>query len=221
MFKKTVIGVCGLFFAAALSIPAFADQSIGYQKYFNEGVKAFKDNDDQEALRCFKIAQIYDPADEELNRYIDILEKKGVTIELPPSASAPEESAGYKYYLAKGVEAYRNHETSQAVHYFNLAIIFNPDSQEADNYLRLLSQKVSFPEENQPRPLTAVAQPAYVAPVEQPIPQKQPEEQSIAQQQLQPPEQPQPSAVVPEAYLCSAISPKTADPNLIVIPDHQ
>ena len=68
MIKKLVIGVCGLVFVAALSFPAFADQSIGYQQYFNEGVKSFKEHDDQKALRCFKIAQIYDPSDEELNR---------------------------------------------------------------------------------------------------------------------------------------------------------
>ncbi len=75
---------------AALSLPAFADQSIGYQEYFNEGVKAFKEHDDQKALRCFKIAQIYDPADEELNRYLSILDKRGVVLELPPSQVPPE-----------------------------------------------------------------------------------------------------------------------------------
>ena len=78
MIKRIVIGVCGLVFVAALSFPAFADQSIGYRQYFNEGVKAFKEHDDQKALRCFKIAQIYDPADRALNLYLDVLKKRGV-----------------------------------------------------------------------------------------------------------------------------------------------
>src|SRR5665213_846419 len=98
MFKNIVIGVCGLVFVAALSCPAFADQSIGYQRYFHEGVKAFKNHDDQKALRCFKIAQIYDPSDDEINKYLSILEQREVVLESAASRLSPQNSIGYRYY---------------------------------------------------------------------------------------------------------------------------
>ena len=143
MIKKTVIGVCGLVFWAALSLPAFADQSIGYQEYFNEGVKAFKEHDDQKALRCFKIAQIYDPTDEAVNKYIHLLQDQAGSEETPETQSPPEGAVGYKYYLALGIGAFQKNEINKAVHYFNLALIFNPDSTEADQYLRTLSSSAN------------------------------------------------------------------------------
>ncbi len=72
--KRIAIGGLGLIFAAALSVPALADQSIGYQYYFKEGLKAFKQHNSHKALRFFLIAQIYDPNDTDLNGYINILE---------------------------------------------------------------------------------------------------------------------------------------------------
>ena len=224
MFRKIVIGVCGFVLAAAVSIPAFADQSIGYQQYFNEGVKAYKKHDDQKAIRCFKIAQIFDPSDEETSRYIDILEQKGVTLELPVPTGPADESVGYKYYLARGVEAYQDHEISQAVHYFNLAIIFNPDSKEADRYLQLLSQKVSFPEANQLRHLTAAAQPVIEQPVaeypvaeqpnvKQPVVEKPVVEQTVAEQPaVEQPAAEQPAAKQPVAEQLVAEQPVVQQP---------
>ncbi len=85
MSKKIVLGVCGLVFVAALSSSAIADQSIGYQYYFKKGVKSFDEHDDQKALRYFKIAQIYDPNDEDLNKFLDILKQRGVVLGFLPS----------------------------------------------------------------------------------------------------------------------------------------
>ena len=146
MIKKIVIGVCGLVFVAALSFPAFADQSIGFRQYFKEGVKAFKEDDDQEALRCFKIAQIYDPSDAQLNRYLSILEQRGVILELHLSQLPPEKSIGYRYYLSKGVEAFRKRDYKKAIYDFNIAIIFYPDSKEANWYLQILGRPLPQPQ---------------------------------------------------------------------------
>ncbi len=215
MNKKTVIWVCALVFVTALSVPALADQSIGYQQYFNKGVNAFKEHDDQKALRCFKIAQIYDPSDEEVKKYIDILEKKGEALELPPSTLPPDESIGYKYYLAKGIEAYQKHETSLAVRYFNLTVIFNPDSREADNYLQLLSQKVTFTEEHQSRPLTAVEQPVVEqavveqAVIAQPVVEKPAAVQAVAQQ-----------PVVEQPQVIAQVRPPAATPQAVIYVAH-
>ena len=148
MIRKTLIWGLGLVVVAALNLPAFADQSIGFQEYFRKGVKAFEAHDEAEALRCFKIAEIYDPNDVQLKKYLDILKQEGVTYELPPSTVPPEESIGYKYYLQKGMEAYQSHDTTKAIYYFNIALIFYPDSKEADRYLRMMAQPV--PQKVQP-----------------------------------------------------------------------
>ncbi len=152
MIKKTVIWVCGLVFVAALSTPVFADQSIGYRQYFNAGVKAFKEHDDQKALRCFKIAQIYDPSDEGLNKYLVILDQRGVVLELPHSQLPPEQSIGYRYYLSEGFKAFQIHDDKKAIRYFKIAKIFYPDSKETDRYLRILYQRqgISFLPESFP-----------------------------------------------------------------------
>jgi len=140
---------------ANCSSSAFADQSIGFQEYFKEGVKAFKEHDDQEALRCFKIAQIYDPSDVEVNRYISILEEKAANVDLASSSQTlPKESIGYRYYLEAGINAYQAHDNIKAIHYFNLAIVFNPDSKEVDQYLQDLSQSTSI----SPSPITVSEQ---------------------------------------------------------------
>src|ERR1700674_2385681 len=106
MIRNPVIWVLGLFFVAVNYTTAFADQSIGYQYYFNEGVKAFKEHDDPKALRCFKIAQIYDPNDAQLNTYIDTLDQRRAVLDqnppqtigpLPPSA-APQAIAQPQSY---------------------------------------------------------------------------------------------------------------------------
>jgi hypothetical protein len=86
MIKRTVIGVCGLFLVLVFSSPVSANQSIGYQYYFKKGVQAFKQHDDPKALRCFKIAQIYDPKDVKVNQYINILIQRGVMMETYASA---------------------------------------------------------------------------------------------------------------------------------------
>ena len=64
MVKIFTTWVCVLVIASAFALPALADQSIGYQDCFKKGVKAFYEHDDQEALRYFKIAHIFDPTDE-------------------------------------------------------------------------------------------------------------------------------------------------------------
>ncbi len=211
MIKKLVIGVCGLVLAAAFSFPAFADQSIGYQQYFNEGVKAFKEHDDQKAFRCFKIAQSYDPADEELNRYLDVLKKRGVVLVLPASLVSPGESTGYRYYFSEGIKAFKNHDDKKATHYFTTAIIFNPDSKEADRYLRILSTPVVVAEgppvvapqaiapqipEQLNLPLTQ-SQPAAVI-MPQPAPAVPAAQAIIQPQPYSPSVQPQPAAVTPK-----------------------
>ncbi len=209
MIKKTVMWVCGLVFIAALSFPAFADQSTGYQQYFNEGVKAFKEHDDQKALRCFKIAQIYDPSDEELNRYLSILKQRGVVLELPASQAAPEQSIGYRYYLNEGIEAFEKHDYKKAIHDFTIAVIFNPDSKEADRYLRILSVPVvaKIPTMVPVPQVIAQAQPVAIMP--QPAPAV-PAAQAVGQQQPYLPSlQPQPAAAAlkPTAYV-TALKPK-------------
>jgi hypothetical protein len=164
MIKKFVIlGLCFVF-VAALPLPAFADQSIGYREYFKEGVKAFKEHDDQKAIRCFKIAQIYDPADKDLNLYLDILKNRGVVLELPVPQVPPEKSIGYRYYLSGGVMAYLMHDNKKAVRYFKIAIIFNPASKEAERYSKMLLQRqgLSFPVENPPSEL-----PSRIIPVQE------------------------------------------------------
>src|ERR1039457_4023364 len=145
MIKKFVIWGLGLVFVVAFSFPAFADQSIGYRHYFNEGVKAFGEHDDQKAFRCFKIAQIYDPKDEELNKYLDVLEQRGIVLELHPSGLPPEETIGFRYYFSGGVEAFNNYNDTKAIRYFKIALIFNPYSKESEQYLRLLYQRQGLP----------------------------------------------------------------------------
>ena len=127
--------VCGLVFVVVFSIPAFADQSIGYRQYFKEGVKAFKDLDDQKALRCFKIAQIYDPPNnEDLNSYLDILEQRGVILEIHLS-QPPEESIGYRYYLSGGIQALDRHDNQKAIRYYH--------SRVYSGFLTLLLKKLT------------------------------------------------------------------------------
>ena len=144
MIKKTVIGVCGLVFVAAFSLPAFADQSIGYQQYFNEGVKAFKEHDDQKAFRCFKIAQIYDPADEDLNKYLNILDQRGVVLEPQAPVVPPEQSTGYRYYFSEGIKAFQKYDDQKAIRYFKIALIFNSDSKESDTVFKDFEPKARF-----------------------------------------------------------------------------
>src|SRR5208337_4035139 len=107
------------------------------------------------ALRCFKIARIYDPADEGLNRYLDILGQRGVILELNPSQLPPEQTIGYRYYFSGGVRAFQKHDDKKAIRYFTLALIYNPDSKEADRYLEFLAQKhgVNIPIKNQTLPV--------------------------------------------------------------------
>ncbi len=217
MIKKSVIGVCGLVFMAALSFPAFADQSIGYQQYFNEGVKAFKEHDDQKALRCFKIAQIYDPADRDLNLYLDVLKKRGVILELPPSQLPPEQSIGYRYYLKEGIEALGKHDDKKAIHYFNIAIIFDPNSKKADRYLEILGQPIPqvIPQSQslplvQPQQVAVISQPQPYSPSVQPqpaviMPQPAPAvpaAQAVAQPQpYSSSAQPQPAVIMPQPVI--------------------
>jgi|GEM_PF-2223939 len=200
MIKKCVIWGLGLVFVAALPFSAFADQSIGYREYFKEGVKAFKEHDDQKALRYFKIAQIYDPDDNELKRYMGILDQRGVILELPPSLVPPEESIGYRYYLSEGIKAFQRHDDKKAIRYFTIAVIFNPASKEADRYLRILS--VPAVPEVPPAPAPqAIVKVLHViqTPKQANIPQEQkpaytlPVGLAIVQ--------PQPSAVIPKSIV--------------------
>jgi len=141
MIKKSVIWVCGLVFAAALASPAIADQSIGYQFYFKEGVRSFKDHDDQKALRCFKIAQIYDPHDKKLKPYLEILQKRGVVLRIIPSKLPPERSIGFQYYFNGGLEAFHHFDDQKAIRYFEIALVFYPGSRESLRYLDILSHR--------------------------------------------------------------------------------
>jgi len=158
MFKKTIIwGLC-VVFVAILAMPASADQSIGYQEYFKEGVKAFNSHDDQKALRCFKIAQIYDPGDEQLKSYLDILEKRGVSLELHPSPFPPEKTIGYIYYFNGGIKAFQVHNDKKAILYFKIALIFNPASKAAEWYLKILYSRrgMIFPAPTEEKQTSAV-----------------------------------------------------------------
>lgn len=211
MKKKIITGVCGLVLVAAFSFAcpvlvavAFADQSVGYQEYFNEGVKAFKEHDDQKALRSFKIAQIYDSSDEQLNNYISILEKRAVSVE-QHSSLHPDESVGYRYYLNKGIEAFQAHDNKKAAHYFNIAIIFNPDSKEADQYLENLGQAVS----------QVSSQPSVPVVQEISQPQALPSVQSQETQQPQVNPQQVPSTAASEV---SKPAPSTQPPQAVSVP---
>jgi len=141
MKRRILTWGLGLVLVAAFAFPALADQSIGYQEYFNKGVAAFNEHDDQKAFRCFKIAQIYDPKSEDLNRYLDVLEQRGVSLELHPSQLPPEQTIGFRYYFSGGVEAFNNHNDEKAIRYFKIAKIFNPYSAESDEYLKILYQR--------------------------------------------------------------------------------
>src|ERR1035441_9600029 len=120
MINKSIKWVVGVVLLAFCHTYAFADQSTGFQQYFNEGVKAFKEHDDQKAIRCFKIAQIYDPSDKTLNRYLTILDQRGVVLELLPSSVPPEKTIGYRYYLSGGIIAFKEHDNEKAVRYFKI-----------------------------------------------------------------------------------------------------
>jgi len=166
-----------------ISVPAFADQSTGYQYYFNEGVKAFKEHDDREALRCFKIAQIYDPNDDELKRYLSVLDQQGVVVELPSSQLSPQQGVGYRYYLKAGIKAFWEHDKEKAVRYLTIAIIFDPSSQEADRYLRILATPAvvqPYQPSAQPQPSSTVT-PKSTVYVAAPKPKQAPTMISLSQ----------------------------------------
>jgi len=215
MNRTLIIGLCGLVFVALFSFSALADQSIGYKQYFNEGVKAFKEHDDQEALRCFKIAQIYDPSDKELKNYINTLEQRSITLEVNKSTLPPEDSIGYKYYLKAGIEALQNHDKIKAIHDFNLALTFYPDSKDADRYLEELGQVIAQTRvlpTLQPQVQPVQPQQAEVKPqvAEQP-PEQQSSQQAAAvfQPPVQPPVQPPQSQTVSAPQLPAAASKGT------------
>ena len=210
------MGVCVLVFLAAFSFPAFADQSIGFKQYFNEGVKAFKEHDDQKALRCFKLAQIYDPTDEDLKEYYLFLSQRGVVLELPVSRLPPEKSIGYKYYFENGIKAFRQYDDEKAIRYFKIAKIFYPGSKESDRYLRILYQRqgLNFLPENENVPAVP-SLPQAVAPqiTEQAqLPENIPKPLPQAQAAVEVPAVSSPSAVVPsmpEQVQYSANTPNT------------
>ncbi|MBF0570682.1 MAG: hypothetical protein HQL12_02300 [Candidatus Omnitrophica bacterium] len=212
MRKRYLIWGFGLVFISAFAFSALADQSIGYQQYFKEGVKAFHEHDDAKALRCFKIAQIYDPSDEQLNKYIRILEKKAVTFEPSPSELSPEESIGFKYYLSQGIEAFQKHDNKKAAYYFNIAIIFDPDSKEADQYLETLGQSVRQVVIPQAQPLLPLpsqheeaisqtfpsVQPRQEEVIPQPVPTVPQQQEAVMPSQLLAPVQPQQVRAMPQ-----------------------
>ncbi len=92
MIKQFAVWVFGLIFVAALSFPAFADQSIGFRYYFKEGVKALKKHNYPRALRCFEIAQIFDPNDKDNNKYINSLELKPSSVIAQSQPSPPSQA---------------------------------------------------------------------------------------------------------------------------------
>jgi hypothetical protein len=200
MIKKTVIWVCGLVFVSALSFPAFADQSIGYKQYFTKGVQAFKDHDDQKALRCFKIAQIYDPANPDLIKYLNILDNMGVVLEQHPSNVPAEESIGYNYYLNGGIKAFEQHDNQKAIRYFSIAIIYYPDSKEADRYLQILSQPnpYSSPIQVPPAQIQTVTH-VTTQSVPQVLPENHPVTTAPEVQSYLPPAQTEPVSVAAQA----------------------
>jgi len=192
MLKKTVIwGIFLFLFVVALSSFASADQSTGYQQYYNEGVKAFKEHDDQKALRCFKIAQVYGPAEEDINQYLDVLNKKGVTLELSSSHVPPERSIGYRYYFSEGIKAFQKYDIKKALRYFKIAKIFDPASKESERYLSILDQMQGI--ENPPQPVAHAVVPQV--PVVTKISQSPVAQATVHQQTLSPPAaQSQPAA---------------------------
>ncbi|MDE1920417.1 MAG: hypothetical protein KGJ09_02195 [Candidatus Omnitrophica bacterium] len=220
--KKSVIWVCGLACMAALSFPAYADQSIGYQKYYQKGVRAFNDHDDQDALRFFKIAQIYDPYAPQLQDYLAVLKRRGVVLPSVESHGHPWESEGYKYYMDAGIKAYKAQDNKDAIHYFKIAKIYWPASKEAQDYLKLLGVP-------QPPVSPAVAPPAQVAlpvvqaqappvPAQVPVPvtvpavqQPQPLPQSVVQQ---PPQVTAPAAV----SVAVKVQPTAPQPAAVPVP---
>jgi len=212
MIKKYAGWVCGIVLLGAFSSPAAADQSLGFKQYFKEGIRAYQSHDDQRALHCFKIAHIYDPADQQVNEYLSILEQRGVVLEINLS-KPPENSIGYVYYFNGGVKAFRLHDDEKATRYFKIAKIFWPGSKDADHYLILLGvpqeelppskfvmpalpprpQMPSFPQINIPPP-------EVVTPF---VPNVQP--QNITPQEVQP----QPTEVVQQPSEVKQLTPQS------------
>jgi len=219
MIKKSVIWGLGLILAFAFAFPAFADQSIGYRQYFNEGVKAFQKHDDQKALRCFKIAQIYDPTDADLNKYLAILDQRGIVLELQPSQLPPDESIGYKYYLSGGIKAFADHNNEKAIRYFKIAQIFNPDSKEALHYLIILGQGppvFEIPPVYVPAP-EVVVQPKNIVEVPPVIVQPQPHKPENIPEEKQPVVVPVPEVIVEPKNIVEA--PQEQQPVVVPVPE--
>ncbi|MDE2027950.1 MAG: hypothetical protein KGK03_06815 [Candidatus Omnitrophica bacterium] len=203
--KKSVIWVCGLACAAALSIPALADQSIGYQEYFQKGVKAFNAHDDQRALRFFKIAQVYDPYAPELEDYLAVLKRRGVVLQPAVFHGKPAESEGYTFYMAAGIKAFKAQDDKDAIRYFKIAQIYWPQSKEAKLYLNILiSQPLTPQSKAAVRPAPQASAPTAApapAPAPTPAPAPAPAPAPVAQPQpqvvkIQPPA-PKPAVVSP------------------------
>jgi hypothetical protein len=216
MLKKLVIGVCGLFLVLAFAAPAPADQSIGYQEYYNKGVKAFKEHDDQKALRCFAIAEIYDPSDKDLRSYLSILSQRGVVLVPPPAELHPEQSIGYRYYLSKAFKAFGVHDHKNAIRYFKIARIFNPSSKETLRYLTVLGVPP-------PKPLPPVQMPVAVLP-QQVVPataapevEEQPKEEAQPQPTIEETQVPvsQEAQPIQEAPPVPTTTPTAAQPQSI------
>ena len=171
MFRKTVKWVLGFCLVTLCHSSAFADQSIAYQRYFNEGLKAYNEHDDQKALRCFKLAQIFDSSDKKLSDYIAILEKRASNPE-PSVASIPiGQMTGFHYYLKMGIEAFHNKDIPLATHYFRIAEIFNPYSQEVEGYLEKIGQEPAMTEpsvQEPAQPRTIEVSPVIVQTAEEP-----------------------------------------------------
>ncbi|MBF0511701.1 MAG: hypothetical protein HQL13_05150, partial [Candidatus Omnitrophica bacterium] len=137
MIKKCVIWGVFIIFLVSFVQPVLADQSLGFKHYFSEGVKALEKHDAQEALRCFTLAQIYDPDDKELQRYLDLLKHSSKETSSSVKLS-PEQSIGYKYYYSEGLKAFHEYDNQKARRYFSIALIYYPDSLEAARYLKIL-----------------------------------------------------------------------------------
>lgn len=150
-----------------------ADQSIGFRYYFDEGLKAFKQHDDADAVSFFKIAQTYNPFDQELNRYLTILGQKGIVFESPLSQFSQRDIEVYRYYFGEAMKALWRHDDKKAIRYFKIAKIFNPASTDVDWYLAVLYQRLGAVEIPKAVPVPA-ARAVPVLPLEAPVSTQQP-----------------------------------------------
>ena len=142
MVRKVIIGVLLFIYLSALTGYARADGSVAFDYYYKHGVEAYAHHQENEALRLFKIAAIYEPDNADLKHYLDDLESRGIILSLAPSSPLelnPQQYTAYHYYLLEARHAVEAHQYDLAVRNFEIALIYNPSSKEAQEFLGSLT----------------------------------------------------------------------------------